>query len=81
MARRDNVGLLYALSLVWEVGFFIVVPVGGFLFLGYVGDRWLGTQPIFLIAGIIMGVIVAFYGVYRSLIPLMKNDDNNHDEA
>ena len=55
------------------VGFYI----GGCILLGVIGGRWLdtrlGTEPFWIIAGLILGVVLAFYGVYRMLLPLMDN--------
>ena len=54
------------------VGFFI----GGSIFLGIFAGRWLDTRldtHLFWIAGLILGIIVAFYGVYQMLRPLMGN--------
>ena len=80
MSITSRSKLASALSFALELGFTIAVPIGGFIFLGFLGDRFLGTRPIFLIAGVIVGMIVAFYGTYRSLIPLMSNKENNKDE-
>jgi len=61
------------------VGFFI----GGSIFLGvFVGlwlDSRLNTEPILVIVGLILGIIVAFYGVYRMLLPFLssKRDRGN----
>lgn len=59
------------------VGFFI----GGAIVLGVVAGLWLddrlnNTFPALGIAGLFLGIVVAFYGVYRMLIPLMKNKKN-----
>ena len=55
------------------VGFFI----GSCIVLGVVVGLWLdnrlSTKPIFVIVGLILGVIIAFYGVYQMLLPLMGN--------
>ncbi len=55
------------------VGFFI----GGCIVLGIVAGLWLdnkmGTGPVFIIAGLLLGVAVAFYGVYQMLLPLLSN--------
>jgi len=55
------------------VGFFI----GGSIFLGvFVGlwlDSRLNTGPILVIVGLLLGIIVAFYGVYRMLLPFLSN--------
>ncbi|MBA7529443.1 hypothetical protein ES705_21641 [subsurface metagenome] len=53
------------------VGFFI----GGSIVLGVVVGLWLdsrlNTEPILVIVGLILGIIVAFYGVYRMLLPFI----------
>jgi len=60
-------------------GFFI----GGSIVLGVVVGLWLdsklNTEPILVIVGLILGIIVAFYGVYRMLLPFIgiKRDRGN----
>jgi ATP synthase protein I len=55
------------------VGWFIAISI----LLGVLGGLWLdskfGTKPILVIVGLILGLVVAFYGVYRMLLPLMRN--------
>lgn len=55
------------------VGFFI----GGAIVLGVVAGLWLdsklNTSPALVIVGLILGVVVAFYGVYQMLLPLIGN--------
>jgi F0F1-type ATP synthase assembly protein I len=58
------------------VGFFI----GGSIVLGVVAGLWLdsmlNTAPALAIVGLLLGIVVAFYGVYRMLTPLVKNKKN-----
>lgn len=53
------------------VGFFI----GGSILGGVVAGLWLdsrfGTEPILVLVGLFLGIIVAFYGVYEMLLPLL----------
>ena len=55
------------------VGFFI----GGSIVLGVFAGLWLdsklNTGPILVIVGLILGVVIAFYGVYQMLLPLIGN--------
>ena len=55
------------------VGFF----VGGSILLGVVAGLWLDNKlnsaPIWVIVGLFLGLVIAFYGVYRMLLPLMDN--------
>jgi ATP synthase protein I len=61
------------------VGWFIAISI----LLGVWGGLWLdgklGTSPIMMIVGLILGLLVAFYGVYRMLIPLMRDRRNKGD--
>jgi F0F1-type ATP synthase assembly protein I len=56
----------------WYIGLCIV--------LGAVGGLWLdnkfNTKPVLTIVGLILGVVLAFYGVYRMLVPLLDNKRN-----
>jgi F0F1-type ATP synthase assembly protein I len=53
------------------VGFFIA----GSIVLGVLAGLWLdtrlNTKRVLIIVGLIVGVIVAFYGVYQMLLPLL----------
>ncbi len=55
------------------IGFFI----SGSILLGVVAGQWfdgkLNSQPFFVIAGLILGIIIAFYGVYRMVLPDIRN--------
>ena len=61
------------------VGWFIAISI----LLGVLGGLWLdaklGTAPIMVIVGLILGLVVAFYGVYRMLLPLMRNKRDKED--
>jgi F0F1-type ATP synthase assembly protein I len=61
------------------VGFFVSASI----ILGVVGGRWLdgklNSEPLFLIIGLILGVVVAFYGVYIMLRPLMKDKQDKEN--
>ena len=56
----------------WYIGACIVLGVFGGLWL----DNKLNTRPIMVILGLILGVIVAFYGVYRMIPPNINNRQN-----
>ena len=55
------------------VGFFI----GASILLGVLAGIWLdskfNTAPLLVIVGLILGLVVAIYGVYRMLLPLISN--------
>ncbi|MFH1140461.1 MAG: AtpZ/AtpI family protein [Chloroflexota bacterium] len=67
MSRRGVALALRLMGLGWYIAISIILGIVG----GWWLDRWLGTLPIFTILGVIVGSGVAFYGVYRMILPLM----------
>ncbi len=61
------------------IGFF----VPGSIILGVVGGRWLdsklNSEPIWTIVGLILGIVVAFYGVYNMLRPFIGNKQDRRN--
>lgn len=55
------------------VGFYIGVCI----VLGVAAGLWLDskfhTEPILVIVGLVFGLVIAFYGVYRMLLPFTGN--------
>ena len=66
---------LAALKLI-GVGWYI----SGSILLGVLAGRWLdgkfNTEPLLVIVGTIIGIIIAFYGVYRMVLPDISNKKN-----
>jgi len=61
------------------VGFY----VSAVIILGVLAGRWLddkfGSEPLWLVVGLVLGVVAAFYGVYVMLRPFL-GDRNNGEE-
>ncbi len=60
------------------VGFFI----GGSIVLGVLAGLWLDSQfdtRWLWLPGLILGIAVAFYGVYRMLLPLVAGQRNKEN--
>lgn len=51
----------------WYVAACVVIGVAGGLFL----DRLLGTVILFTLLGILLGSLVAFWGVYKMVLPML----------
>jgi ATP synthase protein I len=59
------------------IGFYIAACIVGGILLGW----WLGGKSaLWIIVGLVIGVVVAFYGVFRMVKPLMNNKNNNNDK-
>ena len=60
----------------WYIGICIVLGVVGGLWL----DSKFNTKPILVIVGLILGIIVAFYGVWRMLLPLIRSKQGKEND-
>lgn len=71
----------------WEVAFRLVGVgwyVGACIFLGVAGGIWLDNKfksTVFVIAGLILGIVIAFYGVYRMILPNFNNKKGNEGKS
>ena len=61
------------------VGFFIAACI----LLGVFGGLWLDnkldTEPWFTIGGLLVGLAIAVFGVYRMIRPLMNDNQNREN--
>ena len=51
----------------WYVATCIVLGVVGWLFL----DKLVGTTPLFILLGTVLGSVVAFWGLYKMVQPIL----------
>ena len=62
------------------IGWFIVVCIVG----GVFGGRWvgqqLGNEVVFSLLGLVLGVMLAGYGVYESYSLLKKSEEKEKEE-
>ncbi len=66
------VAALRLVGMGWYVGISILLGVLGGLWL----DNKFNTKPILVIVGLILGIIIAFYGVYRMILPNINKKQN-----
>jgi len=55
------------------IGWYIGVSIVGGIVAGVYLDRWLGTKPLFVLVGLLLGLAVAVYGTYRLLQPFLAD--------
>ena len=56
------------------IGFYVATCITGGILVG----RWLGgKQTVFMIIGLVVGLILAFYGAYKMIKPVIDNYKNN----
>ena len=58
------------------MGWYVAVSILG----GVLGGRWLdertGFAPLFMLIGLMLGLMIAFYGVFRMAAPLLSGTDD-----
>jgi F0F1-type ATP synthase assembly protein I len=58
------------------IGFYIAACIVGGSFTGW----WLGgKRPLYLIIGLLAGLVLAVYGAYRMIRPLIKANDDKEN--
>lgn len=70
MRPESDKRLTSAMSLL-GIGWFFAVSIVGGIVGGWLLDGWLGTEPLFTILGLFLGLAVAFYGGFRALMRVM----------
>ena len=63
------------------VGWYVAVCIVGGLGVGLWLDRKLDMVPVFTLAGILLGTVVAFYGIYKLVLPLMTNSSDEIEKG
>lgn len=55
------------------IGFYIATCIMGGTLIGW---RLGGKRPLFTIIGLVAGLVIAVYGAYRMIMPLIKNNQD-----
>ncbi len=67
-----------ALSLAWQLGYSIAIPLVVFALGGRLLDKKLGTSPWLLMTGIFLSLIVSTFSVYFKTIKILKETENEN---
>ena len=75
--ETSRLGLaLRLLGLGWYIALCIILGVGGGVWL----DRKLDVLPLFTLLGVFLGSGLAFYGVYKMVVPLLGGDEKSTNQ-
>lgn len=61
-----------AMSLAWELGYMISIPLIALALGGRFLDKKLGTGPFLLLGGVCLAIIVSSYMVYKKTADIMN---------
>lgn len=60
------------LSLAWELGYLIALPLVALTLGGRFLDKKLGTSPLILLVGVVAAIVISSYMVYKKTIDIME---------
>ncbi len=72
--NKKNMRIAESFAMISQVGISFVVYIVGALFIGKFIDSKLSTSPLFLIGFIILGVIAAFFNIFKMLMHLAAKE-------
>ena len=61
------------------VGFFISTSIIGGVMVGLWLDSKFDTEPLLVLVGLLLGLIVSIFGVYEMLLPLLQKKREDGD--
>ncbi|MDA1215321.1 MAG: AtpZ/AtpI family protein [Chloroflexi bacterium] len=61
------------------IGWYLAAAILGGTFAGVWLDGLAGTKPLFTLLGVLLGIIVAFYGTYKMLVTFLADEGSYED--
>ncbi|RJO59422.1 AtpZ/AtpI family protein [Candidatus Parcubacteria bacterium] len=82
MEKNGKTGFWQALSLAWEFGYVIAIPIVIFALLGRILDKKFGTSPWLLLAGILISILISSFGLIAKFKKMLKKlESDNRKES
>ena len=63
-----------AVSLAWELGYSMAVPLVGLALLGRFLDKKFGTSPWLLLVGILISISISSYLIYKKTVDILDKE-------
>jgi F0F1-type ATP synthase assembly protein I len=70
--NKKTATLLKTISLAWELGYLIALPLVILAFLGRLLDKKMSSSPVFLLIGIFLAIIISGVLVFRKARGILK---------
>ncbi|HCU70416.1 MAG TPA: hypothetical protein DIC35_01520 [Candidatus Moranbacteria bacterium] len=68
----DRRAAFSAMTLAWELGYMISIPLVALALGGRFLDKKLGTEPFLLLAGVCLAIIISSYMVYKKTTDIIN---------
>jgi len=75
---REKSIFLKTLSLAWELGYSIAVPLVVLAFSGRLLDKKYDSSPIFLLSGIILAISISGFLVFRKTKNILEDSEKDN---
>lgn len=69
-----------ALSLAWQLGYSIAIPLVALALVGRILDKKFSTSPWFLLTGIFLSLIVSTFAVYYKTVKILGETERGNKE-
>lgn len=70
-----------ALSLAWQLGYSIAIPLVVLALGGRLLDKKFGTSPWLLLVGVLMSLIISTFAVYFKTIKILNKTDSENKKS
>lgn len=69
-----------ALSLAWQLGYSIAIPLVALALVGRILDKKFSTSPWFILTGIFLSLIVSTFAVYYKTVKILGETERGNKE-
>ena len=76
MSSKNKFYFFYALSIAFQLGFFIAIPIVLFIIGGVFLDKIFHSFPLFLIICVVLSLVFTIFTVIDLLLPFLKKHKN-----
>jgi len=78
--QTESKNVWSALSLAWQLGYTIAIPLIALALTGRILDKRFGTSPWLLLAGIFLSLIVSTIAIYYKTIRILSETEREKKE-
>ncbi len=75
---KEKSQVWFALSLAWQLGYSIAIPLVVLALIGRLLDKKFGTSPWLLLAGVLLSLIISTFAVYRKTIKILSESEKEN---
>jgi F0F1-type ATP synthase assembly protein I len=73
---KEKNSIWLVLSLAWQLGYIIAIPLIFLALLGRFLDKCLNTSPWFFLVGILLAIIISTFAIYFKTVKILKETES-----